>query len=170
LGQPWAPWTDLLRVDILNIIGFSMMLMGIVCRFAVSGSGVAEAGAAGGASRLRRRTVVAAVLGAAGVALLTPPLWTMWRPNWLPWFLESYVNGVHTFDKPQPWLFPMFPWSAFAFAGLAIGLLLLSDWARRHEAAAVSLAGLGGVAAFGLFTISGTPAQISFCAASASCW
>ena len=27
LGQPWAPWTDLLRVDVLNIIGISMMLM-----------------------------------------------------------------------------------------------------------------------------------------------
>src|SRR6266481_6032491 len=27
----WAPWSDLLRVDILNTIGFSMMLMGLVC-------------------------------------------------------------------------------------------------------------------------------------------
>src|SRR6476659_6576342 len=27
----WAPWSDLLRVDILNTIGLSMMLMGIVC-------------------------------------------------------------------------------------------------------------------------------------------
>src|ERR1700737_3201059 len=27
----WAPWSDLLRVDVLNIIGLSMMLMGIVC-------------------------------------------------------------------------------------------------------------------------------------------
>ena len=28
LGQPWAPWTDLLRVDVLNVIGISLMLMG----------------------------------------------------------------------------------------------------------------------------------------------
>src|SRR6202166_5071212 len=34
LGLPWAPWTDLLRVDILNTIGFSMILMGVVCWFA----------------------------------------------------------------------------------------------------------------------------------------
>src|SRR6266446_9136943 len=27
----WAPWSDLLRVDILNAIGVSMMLMGVVC-------------------------------------------------------------------------------------------------------------------------------------------
>ena len=29
-GQPWAPWTDLLRVDVLNVIGISLMLMGAV--------------------------------------------------------------------------------------------------------------------------------------------
>ena len=27
----WAPWSDLLRVDVLNIIGVSLMLMGAVC-------------------------------------------------------------------------------------------------------------------------------------------
>src|SRR6266436_6698404 len=27
----WAPWSDLFRVDILNTIGISMMLMGVVC-------------------------------------------------------------------------------------------------------------------------------------------
>src|SRR5216684_7459714 len=27
----WAPWSDLLRVDILNTIGLSMMLMGLTC-------------------------------------------------------------------------------------------------------------------------------------------
>src|SRR5713101_3855071 len=27
----WAPWSDLFRVDILNTIGLSMMLMGVVC-------------------------------------------------------------------------------------------------------------------------------------------
>src|SRR5260370_10436326 len=31
LGYPWAPWTDLLRVDVLNILGLSMMLMGVLC-------------------------------------------------------------------------------------------------------------------------------------------
>src|SRR5437773_3616554 len=27
----WAPWSDLFRVDILNTIGVSMMLMGVIC-------------------------------------------------------------------------------------------------------------------------------------------
>src|SRR6266566_2362778 len=32
LGYPWSPWTDLLRVDVLNILGLSMMLMGVFVR------------------------------------------------------------------------------------------------------------------------------------------
>src|SRR5579864_9792310 len=31
LGLPNSPWTDLLRVDVLNILGLSMMLMGLLC-------------------------------------------------------------------------------------------------------------------------------------------
>ena len=34
LGFRSAPWTDLLRVDVLNAIGISIVFMGIVCRFA----------------------------------------------------------------------------------------------------------------------------------------
>ena len=30
-GLPWSPATDLLRVDVLNVIGISMMLMALVC-------------------------------------------------------------------------------------------------------------------------------------------
>jgi len=128
LGQPRAPWTDLLRVDELNIIGISMMLMGVLCRLAAgrTGSALAAAGMS------------------LAIALATPPLWTTWRPRFLPWFLESYVNGVHTFDLPQPWLFPIFPWAAFSFAGLAVGFLLVSDGARRHEAITFALLGAGG--------------------------
>lgn len=132
LGQPWAPWTDLLRVDILNTIGLTMMLMGAASRLA----------------RTRAANTVLAVVIALGIAMATPPLWTTWRPRWLPWFLESYINGVHTFDKPQPWLFPIFPWTAFGFAGLAIGFLMFSGWAVKNAGKAVALFGAGGVALF----------------------
>jgi uncharacterized membrane protein len=128
LGWPWSPWTDLLRVDILNTIGMSMMLMGVVCRFA----------------RTRTANIILAAATSLAISLLAPPLWTTWRPRWLPWFLESYINGVHIFDKPQPWLFPIFPWTAFAFAGLAVGLLLQSDWPRKHEVTVFALFGAGG--------------------------
>jgi uncharacterized membrane protein len=139
LGQPSAPWTDLLRVDVLNIIGVSLMMMGVACRISAGGGETDP-------RRLRRATIVTAVVCAAGIALLTPPLWTIWRPRFLPWWIGSYINGVHTFGNPQPWLFPIFPWAAFAFVGLAAGSLLLSEWARKNEATALACAGAGGLA------------------------
>src|SRR5438477_253748 len=95
----WAPKSDLLRVDILNTIGLSMMLMGVVCWLVLSmrrgpGTRLALALTAGGTALL--------------ISLLTPPLWTTWRPNWLPWPLESYVNGVHNLGTRQAWMFPIF--------------------------------------------------------------
>lgn len=132
----WAPWTDLLRVDVLNIIGLSMMLMGVTCWVVLV---LCE--------RLQWRFALGSV--ATGIALLisalTPLLWTTWRPRWLPWPIESYINGVHTFGQPQPWLFPIFPWGAFAFAGLAFGLLLLSRWAQKVGSYFFALAGVSGI-------------------------
>jgi uncharacterized membrane protein len=139
LGQPWASWTDLLRVDVLNVIGVSLMMLGVACR-------IAAVGGATDATQLRRKTILTAIICAAAIALLTPPLWTNWRPHSLVWWLQSYINGVHTFDKPQPWLFPIFPWAAFAFAGLAVGSFLLFDWARKNESLALTIAGVSGVA------------------------
>jgi uncharacterized membrane protein len=136
LGYPWSPWTDLLRVDVLNILGLSMMLMGVLCW--ITGDGPVAAA--------RLRTLVAAVFTAAIVAMATPPLWTTHRPK-VPWLLESYINGVHIFDKPQTWLFPLFPWSAFAFAGLAVGFFLFSEFARPKEGLAFALLGCTGILA-----------------------
>ena len=132
LGWPWSPWTDLFRVDILNTIGLSLVLMGIVCRMALG----------------RSANVILAAAVALGIAMATPPLWTTWRPRWLPWYLESYINGVHVFDKPQSWLFPIFPWAAFAFAGLAVGFILFSDWSSNNPGITVGLLGAGGVGVY----------------------
>lgn len=135
LGLPKAPWTDLLRVDILNTIGISIMAIGIVCWM----------------TRGRTAKVLLAAAIAAAIALATPPLWTTWCPRWLPWYLESYINGVHLSNAPQPWLFPLFPWMAFAFAGLAAGLLLFADWPARNTGKTIAL--FGGVGA-GLLLLS----------------
>jgi uncharacterized membrane protein len=137
LGYRSAPWTDLLRVDILNILGLSMMLMAVLGWF----TSAAEADMA------RTRSIVGGIAAATCIAMLTPPLWTNFRPLWLPWPLESYVNGVHIYHQPQPWLFPLFPWSAFAFAGLAVGFLLYTSFARGREALFFCLLGFSGVAA-----------------------
>jgi uncharacterized membrane protein len=137
LGYKWVPWTDLFRVDILNILGLSLMLMGVFCWFTSSAS----------VSIARRRTTMGALLVAILIAMLTPPLWTTWRPKLLPWPLESYINGVHTFSEPQRWLFPIFPWTAFAFAGMAIGFLVFSDFGRKKEALFFGSLGCAGIAA-----------------------
>ena len=172
----WAPKSDLLRVDILNTIGVSMMLMALVCWIALAAwsaarpkstgapllAGFARSGggrqteiepvvpsmwgqppsAVPGAqrppdansSRTREVLILASILTALTISLLTPLLWTTHRPDFLPWPLESYINGVHNLGTPQTYLFPIFPWTAFAFAGLAVGFLLQSPWARAHEA------------------------------------
>jgi hypothetical protein len=143
LGQPGAPWTDLLRVDVLNVIGVSLVMMGVACR-------VAAASGASDPKQLRQATILTAAVCAAAIAVFTPPLWTSWRPHSLAWWIESYINGVHTFDKPQPWLFPIFPWAAFAFVGLACGSLLLFEWARKNEGLALATVGGSGVVLFGL--------------------
>src|SRR6266404_2538335 len=134
VGYSVSPGAGLARVDVLNILGSSMMLMGVLC-WATGDGDVATA---------RIRTLAAGILAAAAVAMVTPPLWTTHRPKFLPWPIESYFNGVHIFDQPQPWLFPLFPWSAFAFAGLAVGFFLFSDFAKRKEALAfAALSGAG---------------------------
>lgn len=141
LGLGWAPWTDLFRVDVLNMIGLSMMMMAVM-NFA--------AGKLAGASLARLRTVSAwmAVATAMTISALSPMMWTWWRPRWLPWELESYINGVHIYDKPQPWLFPMFPWMGLAFIGLAGGYVIGSDWAKKNEVRMAHYAGVLGVALF----------------------
>jgi uncharacterized membrane protein len=133
----WAPLSDLLRVDILNTIGLSMMLMGLFCWLVL----FVHRGA-----RLRLTLVLGSAAMALLISLLTPLMWTAWSPHWLPWPLASYVNGVHNLGSPQAWLFPIFPWTAFAFAGLATGFLLQSQWARSREAVIFSFAAAAGLA------------------------
>jgi uncharacterized membrane protein len=144
----WAPWSDLLRVDVLNIIGLSMILMALLCGVTLTVcrraggsykkpvfdscqsmlSGPPQAVEKGaGFNGCGPALVAAAIATASVIALLTPPLYTTWRPTWLPWPLESYIDGCHNLGAPQPWLFPIFPWSAFAFAGLAAGFILFDD-------------------------------------------
>ncbi len=134
LGLPSAPWTDLLRVDILNEIGVSIMLLGLVYRV----------------TKTRQRAMAGAALAAAAIPLATPLVWNAWRPRWLPWFLETYINGVHIYNAPQHWLFPIFPWAAFAFAGLVTGLALESARGRESGGWAFAAAGAVGAGLIGL--------------------
>lgn len=149
----WAPWSDLFRVDILNTIGASMMLMGVMCWIVAVlpkirvGTGVHARphASAGEGTRPYTNLAVSAILVAAVISAFAPLLWTNWRPRFLPWQLETYVNGVHNLGAPQPWLFPIFPWTAFAFAGLAFGFILTSDRGRKLGARIFSVVAPAGL-------------------------
>jgi uncharacterized membrane protein len=148
----WAPKTDLLRVDVLNTIGVSMMLLGVMC-WAVNMWGQPQLQAMGEArltdkvaSQRLSRLILTATLTTILISLATPLLWTTWRPSWLPWPLESYIDGVHNAGTPQPALFPIFPWTAFAFAGLAVGFILQTEWSRAREARIFFVLGGAGIA------------------------
>ena len=67
LGYPWSPWTDLLRVDVLNILGLSMMLMGVLC-WATGDGAVAVA---------RARTLVTGLFAAATVDHASPDVFAV---------------------------------------------------------------------------------------------
>ncbi len=162
----WAPWSDLLRVDVLNIIGLSMILMALTCGIALAAWGqshgtnllsqdsdlsrtltIPPSQPDPVTDRFRVRLVVTALAMASLIALLTPPLYTTWRPTWLPWPIESYIDGCHNLGAPQPWLFPLFSWAAFAFAGLAAGFVLFSDQARNQTAKTLARFAVVGAAA-----------------------
>lgn len=138
IAFPWAPWTDLVRIDVLNCIGISMMLMGVACRFTVAAD----------VTSARRRGIFGAALATLALAMVTPPLWTTWRPTWLPWVLETFLDGCHNLGAPQAWLFPIFPWSAFAFAGLAVGFALMGEQAKQRLGAVLAGMAAAGAALF----------------------
>jgi len=163
----WAPWSDLVRVDILNTIGLSMMLMGAVCWMVLAITGATRSpgrprpGWAGEGTRPYASLVTAAILLCVAISALAPLLWTTWRPRFLPWPIETYINGVHNLGAPQAWLFPVFPWTAFAFAGLAFGFLILSDSARKLGANAFLMAGAAGlVLIYGATFLDSRPWQV----------
>jgi len=87
--------TDLLRVS-ANILGLSMMLLGGLCWLTGKATSPPE-----------DSKLIAGLVGATS-SRCHAPLWTTHRPRFC-WPLESYINGVHIFKEPQPWLFRCFP-------------------------------------------------------------
>src|SRR5208283_1219974 len=84
----WAPWTDLFRVDVLNIIGLSMIMMALLCGLVLQINAslvqptritAAQAGSLQQASNATRPVAAIALASVAVVvliALATPPLYT----------------------------------------------------------------------------------------------
>jgi len=93
-----SPWTDLLKVDILNCMGFAIALMSVMAVFTTA-----------------QRVRLCAALGIA-IAVAAPLVSAIdWR--WLP-------PGVSAYFVPSYQYFAFFPWAAFIAFGLSIGSVL----------------------------------------------
>ena len=114
LGYPISPWTDLFRVDILNILGISMMLMGAAvladlvryagakfnqpdCDWSATPCHLADQSSV-------RSTRSCRIRGPGHAAALDD------QPAELAAVATgSYLNGVHVFGSPNLGCSPFFP-------------------------------------------------------------
>ncbi len=109
---PGSHPVTLFRVDILNIMGPSIALAGIVW-------GLARTAAA-------RVTWYAAI--AAAIAMMTPIVRAAPSVNALPMWVQWYVRPFNEFT-----IFTLFPWAGFVFAGGAVGALIAASSDPRGE-------------------------------------
>jgi hypothetical protein len=114
-----APWTDLLRVDILNAMGFAIAAMSLVSLL-----------------RTAERARVCALLG-FGIAFASP-LVTQMNWSWAPALVRSYVI-------PDYNSFGFFPWGAYLVFGVSAGSLIRITQADAMERVMQWGALLGGV-------------------------
>ncbi|MGH9662787.1 MAG: heparan-alpha-glucosaminide N-acetyltransferase domain-containing protein [Bryobacteraceae bacterium] len=97
-GYPQTSWTDLFRVDILNCMGFAMLLLAPMAFFSS-----------------QQRARMAAVAGVA-IAVLSPLVSnTNW--TWLHPYLSAYFVPSYNY-------FSFFPWAAFLAFGMSAGTVL----------------------------------------------
>jgi uncharacterized membrane protein len=112
----------LLKVDILNVMGVTMLIAALIWR-------------AGRTFRVRVWLVVAATLL---LAMLTPPVRSTHWLDWLPIAIQAYLRpeaGQSTFT--------LFPWGGFLFGGLLAGLWLDSGGREGESRRVLWLAAAG---------------------------
>jgi hypothetical protein len=102
--QLWAfatgqsPWTDLLRVDVLNCMGFALLVFAAMAFF-----------------RTAERIRLCAILGFA-IAVASPVVSGLEGAG-LPWIVHGYLLPDHL-------LFGFFPWAAYVAFGMSAGSIL----------------------------------------------
>lgn len=119
-----APAWTMLKVDILNIIGPTMI----------------AAAALWAVGRGPRRRVALFTAAAIAVVLITPPLRQVAWLSALPDSLEGYL-------RPIPGLtnFTFFPWAAFVMAGAVVGVILDAAGTRDADRRANLAFGVAGL-------------------------
>jgi uncharacterized membrane protein len=133
----WAPMRTLLRVDILNIMGPSIM----------------AAASIWGAFRTARGRFVAFAAATLAATLLTPIVRDASILSPLPDPIEAYLRPVGGLSN-----FVFFPWAGFVFAGALVGLVLESARTPRQELRAnLAFALAGGALAVAAYELSFLP-------------
>jgi len=99
LSHCYGGWEALFRVDILNAIGVSMLMVALVAT-----------------PRRGHRQILPCLLLAAVFLGFGTSIGPAHFPAWLPRPLTSYLGG----QRPMAW-FPLFPWGAWALLGVAVG-------------------------------------------------
>jgi uncharacterized membrane protein len=113
----WGGWKQVFRVDILNCIGASLLVLALV-----------------GVPRKGRPAYLPALLATAVFVGLGPIVGPMPIAQWFPEPLRTYVEPITSYvggQRPMSW-FALFPWGAWANVGLVIGHL----WLRHGRDAA----------------------------------
>jgi uncharacterized membrane protein len=118
-GQPGSPWTDLLRVDILNAMGFAVATFSVMALFST-------------ADRVRMCAVLGVVIAAAS------PLVSQLDWSGVPAAVRAYVAPDYQF-------FGFFPWAAYVAFGLSAGSIIRSLKPEEMERTAqwAALTGFG---------------------------
>jgi len=132
LITPGSPPITLFRVDILNIMGPSIVVAGLVW----------------GVARTMAERVVSYAALAAVCAMLTPIVRTASAVGALPIGLQWYVRPAGDLT-----MFTLFPWAGFVFAGGAAGALIATardDRSERRLQAILCVAGAA-LVAFGFY-------------------
>lgn len=130
---PGGPPITLFRVDVLNIMGPSMVGVGLLW----------------GAGRTTGARVAACATAAAAIGMLTPIVRTTSLVSALPIWLQWYIRPSGDLT-----IFTLFPWAGFVFAGGAMGALLAAVRDERAERRLHIILGAAGAAliALGLYT------------------
>ncbi len=109
-GLPTSPWTDLLRVDVLNAMGFAVAVLSVMGVFSTPD---------------RVRLSAALGLAIAGLA----PLVSQFDWTGAPWLVKAYI-------APDYLLFGFFPWAAFVAFGMSAGSIIRMLGPDQYDRAA----------------------------------
>src|SRR5262245_19519224 len=133
LITPGSPLITLFRVDILNVMGPSIVAAGLVW----------------GLVRSRPLLVVSYSLLTVIVAMITPIVRETRLIGLLPTFVQWYLRPAGEYTT-----FTLLPWAAFVFAGAAVGAVLATARERQSEKRLTGLiaAGGAGLIALGFYT------------------